>query len=542
MSHGVVTDAPTTGTRSDAKQTIKDIIEHRPGLTTVVVSLLACLIGSVNLTSVSMWIDEAYTITVATRSLSDIWRMIQNVDVVHALYNVALHPVFAVFGVSEITVRLPSLIAIGVATAGLMVLVRRLAGPPAALAAGLIFSVLPRVTFMGLEGRSYAATAAVAVWLTILFVSLLNKPTWAKYVGYAALAAFGSSLNIFLVLLLGAHGCTLLLERRLRFSRIFWTWLGAAAVGLAGGLPVLLTATSQSAQIGANRLDLVSFLQNVLVNQWFLGGTPTIYLSGGGPLLDGPGSTLWKPAAVLLAGLCWLVVIWALVRRPGGGLATVPSYRTLLGCWLVVPTVILVGYALVASPIYNPRYLSFCAPAVAALIGIGLIKLRELPGRWSWAPAVVVSLIVLLVLPIYGSQRTVYAKAGADWKPIAEFVADHPGVDRAVYFAPRLPPTSDVVVLTSRTAQTLYPAAFTGVRDVTLLSSAAADADIWGGRSRTLAASTARLAGVKTVFVINRVDYPEELQAADEAILLDAGFRPGDRWVGPLNMVVEYTR
>ena len=64
-----------------------------------------------------------------------------------------------------------------------MVLVRRLAGPQAALAAGLIFAVLPRVTFMGIEGRSYAATAAVAVWLTVLFVSLLRKPTWGKHIG-----------------------------------------------------------------------------------------------------------------------------------------------------------------------------------------------------------------------------------------------------------------------------------------------------------------------------------------------------------------------
>ena len=166
------------------------------------------------------------------------------------------------------------------------------------------------MTWMGIEGRSYAATAAVAVWLTVLFVSLLRRPTWGKHVGYAVLAAFGCSLNIFLVLLLGAHGCTLLLERRLRFTRVFWTWLGAAVVGLAGGLPVLLTAISQSAQIGEAPIRLVGLARNVLVNQWFLGDTPTIYLSGGGSLGDGPGSTLWKPAAVLLAAGCWLIIGW----------------------------------------------------------------------------------------------------------------------------------------------------------------------------------------------------------------------------------------
>jgi len=274
---------------------------------------------------VSMWVDEAYTITVATRSLTDLVRMIANIDIVHSLYNLILHPWLAVFGISELSVRMPSVIMTGVATAGVMVLTRRLSTPSAALAAGLVFAVLPRVTWMGIEGRSYAMTAAVAVWLTVLFVSLLRRPTWGNHLGYAVLAAFGCSLNIFLVLLLGAHGVTLLLERRLRFRRVFWTWLGAAVVGLAGGLPVLFTAISQSAQIGESPFGLIGMVRNVLVNQWFLGDTPTIYQSGDGSLGDAPGSTLWRPAAVLLAAGCWLIIAFALVRRTPDEPRTTPS-------------------------------------------------------------------------------------------------------------------------------------------------------------------------------------------------------------------------
>ena len=511
------------------------------GLLTLAVSVLASLVSMVNITRVSMWVDEAYTITVATRSLSDLGRMIANIDIVHSLYNLILHPWLALFGISEVSVRLPSVIMTGVATAGVMVLTRRLSTPTAALAAGLVFAVLPRVTWMGIEGRAYAATAAVAVWLTVLFVSLMRRPTWGKHVGYAILAAFGSSLNIFLVLLLGAHGCTLLLERRLRFTRVFWTWLGAAVVGLAGGLPVLLTAISQSAQIGEAQIRLVGLARNVLVNQWFLGDTPTIYLSGVGSLGEGPGSTLWKPAAVLLAAGCWLIIGWALVRRTPEEPRNTPSYRTLLTCWIVVPTAILVGYSLVGTPLYNPRYLTYCAPAVAALLGIGLVKLRLLPGRLGWSAYVAVGLIILLAAPIFASQRTVYAKAGADWKTVAQFVAAHPGPNQAAYFAPRLPPTGEVVTVTSRTAKTLYPQVFDDLRDLTIVSTAAADANLLG-RSQTLAASADRLAGVQTVFVINRLDYPAKLVAADEAVLTAAGFRAGDRWTGPLNSVVEFSR
>jgi mannosyltransferase len=503
----------------------------------VALSLFAMLITLVNITHVSMWIDEAYSVTVATRSLGDVWRMIHNIDVVHSLFNVMLHPWLAIFGVSELSVRLPSTIAVGVATAGVVVLARRLAGPKVALASGLVFAVLPRVTWMGIEGRSYATTAAVAVWLTVLFVSLLRRPSWPKYVGYAVLGAFAGSLNIFLVLLLGAHGLTLLLDRRLRFRRAFWTWLVAAVVALAGAVPVLLTAVSQAAQIGPSRLSLPGYARSVLVNQWFLGDTPTIYLSGGGSLGDGPGSTLWKYSSVLLAAGCWLIIAYGVFRRtPDEQSTEVPGLRALLLSWLILPTAILVGYALVATPLYNPRYLTYGAPAVAILLGFGLVKLRL---RWMQIAAV--GLIIALALPVYVSQRGTYAKSGADWQLVARFVEQHRGPDQAVYFAPRTPPTSDVVGITSRTTQTIYPGAFAGMRDLTLVSTPAADANLLG-RSQLLTASSDRLSGIRAVFVIGRRDYPAQAAQGDAQFLAAAGFRPGNSWTGPLNTVTEYTR
>jgi mannosyltransferase len=505
----------------------------------LLVGLFASLIALVNVTRVSMWVDEGYSISVATRSLPALWRMVANIDVVHGLYNAMLHPWLALTGISELSVRLPSAVATGAAAAGVLVLIRRLAGPSAGLAAGLVFAVLPRVTWMGIEGRSYALTAAVAVWLTLLLVSLLNRPTWPRYVGYAVMAAFACSLNIFLALLLGAHGVALLAHRQVRFTRIFWNWLVAALAGLAGGLPVLLTAVSQSAQIGENPANAFGYLRQVLVNQWFLGTTPTMYLSGSGAILEGLGSQLWKPAGVLLAALGWGLMGYAL-RRPDDR-DPVVHYRSLLLSWLIVPSVVLVSYSIAATPLYNPRYLAYCAPAVAALMGIALVRLGRLPGWRRWLSGLAVAAIILLVLPIYASQRFANAKSGADWEQVAAFVAAHSGPNRAVYFAPRVPPTSDVVTITGRTAQTLYPDAFAGVRDLTLVSTAAAEADLLG-RSQPLADSVDRLADIDTVFSINRVDYPSDLVAADEQVLSRLGFRVGERWSGPLNTVVVYTR
>ena len=133
--------------------------------------------------------------------------------------------------------------------------------------AGLVFTVLPRVTGVGIDGRSYALTMAVAVWMTVLLVSLLRRPTLGKHLGYAALGAVGTSLNIFVALLLAAHGVALLLERRSRLTRLFWGWAGAALVAAAAALPLLVTAVGQRSQIGPSRYGPLEHVRAVLVNQ-----------------------------------------------------------------------------------------------------------------------------------------------------------------------------------------------------------------------------------------------------------------------------------
>ena len=487
----------------------------------------------------SLWIDEAYTVSVATRSLPDVWRMIQTIDIVHALYNVSLHPWFAAVGVSEITVRLPSTVAVIAATAGVIVLGRTLAGPTAGIVAGCIFAVLPRVTWMGIEGRSYALTAAIAVWWTVLFVTLVRRPSARWAVGYAVVGAVAISINIFAVLLIGAHGVALLATARVRFTRPFWIWFGAGVAATLGGAPVLLTAVSQAAQIGANESGILGLLRNVVVNQWFLGGTPTVYLSGVDSLGDAPGSDLWQPAAVLLALLCWLIIGYAVLRAGSPSTVGVDT-RALLVSWLIVPTAIMVGYTMLGRPLYNPRYLTFCTPAVAALMSVGLVHAWRRGGRRRLLVSGLVVLILVLTTPIYASQRGLYAKSGADWSQLADFVAERRADAQGVYYAPRVP-GPQTVGLTGRTAEIVYPRAYAGLRDITLISTPAAAGDLVG-RTRPLADSIDQLSGLRAVFVIRRVDYPASAVEPEDRLLAAEGFVPGGSWKGPLNTVTMYER
>lgn len=501
-----------------------------------VLAALVCFIGSWH---VSLWTDEAASLSGARRSLPDLWRMIHNIDLVHGSYYAFLHFWIEIFGSSAVSVRLPSALAAGISTSGVYLLARRMLSPRAAVAGALVFVVLPRTTWMGIEARPYAFAVAAAIWLSfVLLVALQKQGRW-PWIVYGALAAVAVVINIYLALLLVAHGITMLIHRGLR-SRQFWRWFAAAGTGLILASPVAYGATQQSQQIGVNRLGLAEWIRSVFVNQWFLGDTPTANARVAAKTMSEFSiDSMWKVGAVLLATCCWALIVYAATqhRRVATDIHSgTPGPWLLLLPWLTFPTLASVIFALLVSPIYNPRYLAFSAPAVAILTGLGLTLLRS---RWTRLVAVV--LILFCTAPIYVSQRQMHGKSGADWAEIASYVQSHKTANSAVYFSPRYPSSGETVRLTTRFIRVAYPRAFNGLLDVTLASTPVQDANLVGS-SRQLADSTPVLKGITTVWVIRRVGYPPEWSKNDEAVLLGAGFHRSSTWRATLDEVVEFRR
>lgn len=463
--------------------------------------------------------------------------MAQNIDAAHALYNAMLHPWFAVAGISEISVRLPSLLSTMAAAAGLYLIVRRLSSPQLALAAGLVFAVLPRTTWVAMEGRSYAFTTALAVLWTYVFIRVWERASIPLLLAYAGVSTLAIATHIFLVLMLAAHGVALLLDPAKRFSGAFWRWLLASVGGLALASPILLAALRQSSQIGSIRLSPLDLARSVLVNQWFLGGTPTVAVSLGKVLDDG-GLTAWKVASVVLAGLCLILMLLGVVHGRRTLLARHqprPDALVIGLCWLAVPTLLAAGAALLGSPIYNPRYLAYTLPGAAIAIGYGLFALR---GRGLRIAAVAVAL--LLIAPIYLSQRTPNAKSGADWRQLTDFVAAHRSGTQGVYFAAR-DSGEDTDERTSRTAAVLYPQAFAGLTDLTLVRTPTENATLYA-TNRTLQQAAPEFATMTGVIAIYRRDAPEETVREDAELFGRAGLRPAESWQGPLNRTIVYRR
>jgi mannosyltransferase len=491
-----------------------------------VVGVLVALVGA---STVSLWTDEAATVSAATRSLPELWALLQRIDAVHGAYYLVMHFWTGLAGTSPFALRLPSALAVGVAVVGVHRLLVVVGRRDAALVGAVVAIVLPRLTWTGIEARSFGPSAAVAVWATVLLVTALRHGGRGRWAGYALLVALGTALNIYVALLVAAHAVTVALIGGPGLRRRA-AWLGAAVGGVVAASPVVLLAAGQQGQLGDNQMGLVQIARGVVVNQWFLGGTPTRVDSTASP------TEPWALAALALAAVGWALVLVAVVRAirpvPGDEDASI-AVRVLLPV-LVLPVVVVVVYGLVVSPLYNPRYFTFAAPACAALVGLGIVSLRR-PGLRVAA----VALVVLLSVPVWVSQRQVTSKSGTDWSEAAERVESGAQAGDGVYFAPLDPDPGSVVRRTTDNVAVVYPGAFDGLVDVTRRTDPI-EQDSLRGTSWRLGSPEARLDDLDGLWVVTSDDDPTG--AEDDALLERAGFTEVERWTGGMTVVEEWRR
>lgn len=516
------------------------IIAAREGTSPVraaaALGILASVVGFAWSWVPSLWTDEAATITAASMSWRDLWAMLHTLDAVHGLDYAFMHIWINIVGASEVSLRLPSALATGVAAAGAYVVGRQLKDHRLGVFTAVVLTVLPRSTWAAVEARSYPLTVAVGAWATVALLAALARPSTRRWVVYGLVLAIGTVLNLYVILLLPAHGLALVLTRGWR-DRTVRQWFVCGALAGVVALPFVAYVAGQKGQLGEPTGGLLSVARQMVVNQYFLGETPTLTTGAVGaqqlPLL----AEQWKPASVLLAVFATALVVLGLVRVLRRGTVDLRGDRLRPWVWalslVVVPTVLAVAYSVAASPtFYNPRYLTFTLIGASLLIAGALTSLSRRVGITALA------VIVLLSVPVYASQRTSLAKSGTDWSQATNYLGAHRSAGDGVYFAPRYETGSKVVGRTARAIAVAYPDAFVGLVDLTVISTPAQAHDLVG-TSRRLADSTAELVGMERIWLLARRDY--DLRS-DDLVLARAGFARGRAWSGPLTTVIEYVR
>src|SRR5580693_4897211 len=112
------------------------------------VALLAAVISSIAASRPSLWFDESATISAsAGRSLPELWGLLGRIDAVHGLFYLLMHGWFCLAPPTEFWSRVPSCLAVGIAAAGVVVFAKLFLPRTTAVCAGLVFAILPRVTW-----------------------------------------------------------------------------------------------------------------------------------------------------------------------------------------------------------------------------------------------------------------------------------------------------------------------------------------------------------------------------------------------------------
>ncbi|HUO40899.1 MAG TPA: mannosyltransferase [Mycobacterium sp.] len=349
-------------------------------------------------------------------------------------------------GINEFTARLPSAVAVGAAAAGLVVLGKLVADRPTAWAAAIAFTAVPRTLWSAVEARSYALTAALAVWLTVVLVIAAARGSAALWALYSLVLALAVVVFVYLGLMVLAHAITLTLGRRRGHSaRRLAAFALAVAAGLALASPLIALAAGQRQQLAWISSSDNNVLTGLLSEQWFTGsrlfiGASVVVLAGG--------------VAALATG-----------RARGAGMALAVAVP-----WIVVPTAVLAGSAAFSSGLYEPRYLTYTTPGLGLLLGVCM---RAIAGDRSRILLVLLAGLVLSAGTAYVTQRGRYAKPGeADYSAIADVIAAHarPHDCVAFGFAGGKP---------LRAAAAARPAAFARLNDVAAGVPAASAAQLW---------------------------------------------------------------
>lgn len=414
-------------------------------------ALAAAAVEGYELGRAPLWRDEAATKEVAGRSVSQILATLPNNDVVHGAYYLVIHAVIVLGGSSAAALRLPSLIAMVIASAFTALITRHLATNTSApfpgltgLASGFLFAILPSTIGYAQEARSYAMVTMLATIATYLLLRADQDRRWWPAYGVAVFLT--GLFNLFGLLVVLAHGISLLSARRRALQGMRWL-----IVSVVAGLFLLPLAYLAYAE-----RDALGWMSGKVA--WWPNFWAFVHSSTGT-------AALTAPVLILMAA-----GVVAEITTARGRLTLGPTAVAIP--WFLVPPVLLLTVSQVHAT-WDIRYVEFCLPAASVLVAWGISWLARLTATTVLRPVAGLPLVVVPVALLAGllpAQASARHSRPDNLQAEASIIARNARPGDVIFYWP----------INDRIVSMPYPGPFGKLRDLALASSPAASDNLYG--------------------------------------------------------------
>jgi len=316
------------------------------------------------------WFDEAFSVEVANVSwpnfLHLLWWREANMSLYYLLLRIWLH-----FGLGPFFIRSLSAVIAAATIPVIYWLGNLLFDHRVALIAAALLAFNGYDVRYAQEARSYSLFVLLATLSSGFLIAFLKEPTRTRRFAYVLFSILAVYAHFYALLLIAAHWVAFhwrgtsgsedesakSVERQVRTA-----WI---AIGIAVSPLLIFVAKTGAGPIRwihrPGLLDLVMFIV------YFTDGRPVIYF-----------------AACLLT----LIPLQKNLIARGQGWE---KWRVqFLFIWLLFPIVLTVLLSF-ARPVFLPRYMVFCIPALVLLVAAGLASMRP-----AWLSAALAGLVVLL--------------------------------------------------------------------------------------------------------------------------------------------------
>jgi len=316
----------------------------------IIILLLATLLRFWGISKESYWLDEAISIRQAQETnYSATFNMITK-DVHLPLHITLLFFWVKIFGKSELSSRILSLIFGILGIWVFYLLTKKLYGEKTSLVSTLIFAISPIMIYYSQEARLYSLFVLLSLTSIYFFLKFIEKNDYKNLIYYSLSSLLLIYTHLFAFLLLFVQNIYILHINKYRIKKLF-KWIYSQLFLIIMFLP----------WIG----NLLKQVNRTLNTMWIPKPNIGIILKS---ILD----LLGNKYILLIFLFCIIYVILTKNYK-----SIEKNKIVFLVLWIIVPFIIVLTYSYLISPVYQTRYLLFVIPAFFIIFGKLISRIFE---------------------------------------------------------------------------------------------------------------------------------------------------------------------